>query len=685
MDKEDHEDVLPDEAEAYETAELSPRCAQPPASDASVHRSFIVPEETRMKNSHGVELIVQICLSLCRLVLGFNAAHKNALALYKRESGLKVAFPAGRYLTFANVHFSSMSFIPPPQDVRDIECVAVCPSRRYIAVAELLEGDGDKCRLVVISLSTSKRVRVITPSSEDTLSDLSHVLQLEFSCDSKALTAVMQGGDSKVVLHIDWYNRKVLAALRSGSYLSSNNANGLVKVLQHPSLAHTVFAHVSPSSVWCLTHHTNRVDESKKTLPLKRDDFYDGTMQHLVDVCFTSSSRMILLWYDASMTILEHRGSKTSSSQSESIADGWTEIAQLASPLLARFSKSVDDISEEGGASIGDGTALSEAIALAIRPSLRGFYVALAHEIDGFEEVISYEAPMQAEVQGSVAELSKLMSRPIQRDEENERNEPYVVSKRIVCNENYSFSYMVSPIDGQALLIATQEGDMLERTSTGLASQDVLTPVAGGFAKGAITAMDMCEVKPLVAACDENATLRVWDWNDFSLWASLVLMRPATTVALHPSGTYILVGEEKLRLRILAYDEITTLEEFQVPYCEEARFSSGGHLFAVASRSGVQLYDTYSRSLSATLRGHSGVVNSICWGPKDMTIATGCNGGTFYVWSAPFFSRDRKRDCMSKNCSFECIASCYRSGEFLVSGNDGYDVFHMQSYITSSF
>lgn len=108
---------------------------------------------------------------------------------------------------------------------------------------------------------------------------------------------------------------------------------------------------------------------------------------------------------------------------------------------------------------------------------------------------------------------------------------------------------------------------------------------------------------------------------------------------------------------------------------EQVKFSHGGHLFAASSRTGVLIYDTCTRSLMASLRGHSGVVKALCWGYRDMTLASGCNSGTFYVWTAPEFTRERKRDCISKNAGYTSVASADKTGAFFVTSSDKYVLY----------
>ena len=83
----------------------------------------------------------------------------------------------------------------------------------------------------------------------------------------------------------------------------------------------------------------------------------------------------------------------------------------------------------------------------------------------------------------------------------------------------------------------------------------------------------------------------------------------AYSVALHPSGLFVLVGfSEKLRLLNILIDDIRVFKEISIRGCRECRFSTGGHLFAAANSNLIQVYGTYTFENVGNLKGHSGKV-----------------------------------------------------------------------------
>lgn len=109
----------------------------------------------------------------------------------------------------------------------------------------------------------------------------------------------------------------------------------------------------------------------------------------------------------------------------------------------------------------------------------------------------------------------------------------------------------------------------------------------------------------------------------------------AYSVALHPTGLFVLVGfSDKLRLMNLLMDDIRTFKEFPIRGCREVSgtrltrrarrcctalcsncciaqcaFSNGGHMFAAVNGNVVQIYALMSFENILNLKGHKGKVS----------------------------------------------------------------------------
>jgi WD40 repeat protein len=70
--------------------------------------------------------------------------------------------------------------------------------------------------------------------------------------------------------------------------------------------------------------------------------------------------------------------------------------------------------------------------------------------------------------------------------------------------------------------------------------------------------------------CSSDRSIRVWNYLESSSELVKYFNEEAFSVALHPSGLYILVGfSDKLRLMNLLIDDIRPFREFTIRGCRE--------------------------------------------------------------------------------------------------------------------
>ncbi|KAJ3100632.1 Cilia- and flagella-associated protein 57 [Physocladia obscura] len=153
------------------------------------------------------------------------------------------------------------------------------------------------------------------------------------------------------------------------------------------------------------------------------------------------------------------------------------------------------------------------------------------------------------------------------------------------------------------------------------------------FHHGQITGMDTCIRKPLIVTCSGDKSVRVWNYMDSTSELVKYFAEDAFSVAIHPSGLYILVGfSDKLRLMNLLIDDIRPFREFTIRGCRECRFSNGGQYFAAVHGNTIQIYSTWRFENVGNLKGHNGKVRSIHWSPDDSKIVTAGMDGAIYDW-----------------------------------------------------
>jgi WD40 repeat protein len=131
-----------------------------------------------------------------------------------------------------------------------------------------------------------------------------------------------------------------------------------------------------------------------------------------------------------------------------------------------------------------------------------------------------------------------------------------------------------------------------------------LTLLSQHFHHQAITDISIAVRKPTVATCSQDGSVRVWNYEANTLDLVKYFAETPLSVALHPSGLHVLVGfADKLRLLNLLVDDVCTFNDFAVKNCQECAFSHGGHQFAVANGTLVEVYETYSFQNVAQFKG----------------------------------------------------------------------------------
>lgn len=73
----------------------------------------------------------------------------------------------------------------------------------------------------------------------------------------------------------------------------------------------------------------------------------------------------------------------------------------------------------------------------------------------------------------------------------------------------------------------------------------------------AVTGLDVCMRKPLLATCSLDKAVRVWNWQDLTLELVKHFADEAYSVAMSPDGLLLLVGfADKLRLMTVLMDTL---------------------------------------------------------------------------------------------------------------------------------
>jgi hypothetical protein len=125
--------------------------------------------------------------------------------------------------------------------------------------------------------------------------------------------------------------------------------------------------------------------------------------------------------------------------------------------------------------------------------------------------------------------------------------------------------------DCQVSAFPLKDVDILRADS----AEDHFAPLGGGFHQGAVTGMDICTRKPMIATCSTDHTVRVWNYAERTCLQARTFVEEPLSVAFHPSGYHLAVGfGDKLRFFNLLVDDLKLVHEFHLKVRGDLR--SGG-------------------------------------------------------------------------------------------------------------
>ncbi|KAH3831997.1 cilia- and flagella-associated protein 57-like [Dreissena polymorpha] len=233
-------------------------------------------------------------------------------------------------------------------------------------------------------------------------------------------------------------------------------------------------------------------------------------------------------------------------------------------------------------------------------------------------------------------------------------------------------SLTVSPSE-ETLVASTDLSQLyyitLSSADIGKGDQAQFEVLAQAFHYGQILGLDVCARKPLIATCSMDKSVRIWNYETCNLELYHEFGEEAYSIALHPSGLYILVGfSDKLRLSNLLIDEIRTFKEFTIRGCRECAFSNGGHLFAAVHGNVIQIYSTITFENVANLKGHNGKVKSLVWSSDDSKIVSCGLDGAVYEWES--YTGKRVGESVLKSCHYTGVAVTHDGKTTFAVGSD---------------
>lgn len=515
-----------------------------------------------------------------------------------------IVIPSGNQIIKFNVDQKQQKFIAGSEKSNGMTAIAISPNRRYVAVAER----GEKPMVTVFDLfhDQSKKKKVLT--HPDLKSQ--EFVSISFSPDSKYLIA-QAGKPDWILVYWVWEKSKVMAQIKT-----TNQTGQPIHQVSFNPLDNTQIC-VTGNQIFKLYRYSEG--------NLKQFGFQKLDPQNFVCHAWVADDRVIAGNDRGHLFLFENGELKADIDVSSGLAGSNADTMQSFSAIPEDSSGS-----NEGG---------SDFYISCIVAHSRGFVCGgkrgTAHLYEKSEDRDQYRKVRTVKVppdphstDPNRAEMQQIISLSVSPSEEN----------------------MIAATDACQLYSIALSSAELNR-----GDQTFFEPLAQSYHSSSVTGLDVCIRKPLIASCSIDRSVRVWNYETNILELYKVFQEEAYSIALHPSGLYILVGfSDKLRLLNILIDDIRIFKEFTIRGCRECAFSNGGHLFAAVHGNVIQIYSSTTFENVSNLKGHNGKVRAISWSADDSKLISAGMDGAVYEWSVA--TDKRVNEAVLKTCAYMGVA-----------------------------
>ncbi|XP_062412043.1 cilia- and flagella-associated protein 57 isoform X1 [Sardina pilchardus] len=523
-----------------------------------------------------------------------------------------VIFPCGNNLVRYNIDHRWQRFIPGSEKSQGMFAMAMSTNHRYLAVSERVE----KGAITVYDLhhEQSRRRKVLTGGELP----VQEFVCMAFSPDSKFLIG-QSGGPDWTLFYWMWEKQKVLATVKTSTL---NNNIYQVSFSPHDN-THIC---VTGNGMFKLYRYSEGTLKQCNFPKLDSQNFLSHAWMSEERVIAGTDTGRLLVFESGDMRWEMKVGSKTSQEvdrREKSISDEESELP----PSLPRVT-AITAYSKGFVCSAGPGT------------------VCLFEKTDDKD---NYRK-----------------TREIWIPPDPYSNEPRQAQQQEITG------LCISPSE-EGLCACTDHGQLYSIT---LASAEISKGeqahfefLSHSFHSKAITGMSICIRKPLIATCSLDHSVRIWNYETNVLELRKEFQEESHSVALHPSGLYILVGfTDKLRLLNLLIDDIRPFKELTVRGCRECAFSHGGHMFAAVNGNIIHIYSSTTFENLLNLKGHNGKVRSVVWSMDDSRLVSCGMDGAVYEWNT--LSSKRESESVLKSCSYNSVAVSADGKNIFAVGTD---------------
>nr|XP_061794087.1 cilia- and flagella-associated protein 57 isoform X2 [Nerophis lumbriciformis] len=527
-------------------------------------------------------------------LFGLQTDASNNLLFYDDQT---IIFPCGKTCVCHNFVHQRQTFISASEKSQGIRAMALSPNRRFLAVSER----GYQAAITVFDLQDDKGRKRKLLSSEDIVGE--EIVCMAFSPNSKYLLAQTSGPEWMLVLWL-WEKQNVASTKKM-----TNSNNPVNQVSFNPyNNTHVCVTGSGVFQVLCYSEGTLRQTSSPKVESM--DFVCHAWIAEDQVMTATSTGRLLVfqngdLHWEMDMAALE-------------VPDRQVEMKKTR------------------GRDVNQGPALFPITAL-VKYS-KGFACST-----GPDAVCLYEKTAK-----NTYRKSKEILIPGHR---YGGDAPSVDGQQIT-------RMCMSPSE-QTLAVSTDRGQLYGiNMSSVLMNKDRrlhFEVLSLPFHSKSITDVSVCTWKPIVATSSLDHSVCIWNYETKILEVFKEFQEQPYSVALHPTGLFILVGfSDKLQLMGLHMDDICMLKDFTIQNCKECSFSHGGHLFAAASGNVIHIYSLTSFQNIHNLKGHNGKICDVKWSKDDSRLVSRGIDGVVYEWSTQ--TGKRESNSALKSCSYTSVA-----------------------------
>ncbi|XP_040890430.1 cilia- and flagella-associated protein 57 [Toxotes jaculatrix] len=542
---------------------------------------------------------------------GLRTGVANNLCFFDEQT---VVYPCGNTCVCYNTVQRCQRFIPGSEKSKGMRALAISANRRYLAVSEC----GEKATITVFDLQHEQGRKRKVLTAGDVL--VQEFVCMAFSPDSKYLIG-QAGGPEWMLIFWLWEKQKVLASVKT-----SNVNNPITQVSFNPY--NNMQLCVSGTGVFKLFRYSEGA--------LKQSSF--PKVETINFLCHTwVSAERVIAGTDTGRLLVFESG------------DLRREINTTAKAAQEQNDRQVE------------------------RRKIKDTDVDEAPTVSRITAILSYSKGFVCSLGPGTVCLFEKTEEDSYRKTKDIQIPPDPYNNEVTPAESQEIHTMcISPAE-ETLALSTDQGQLY---SVSLSSVDINKEeklhfefLSQSFHSKSITGLSVCLWKPLVATCSLDHSVRIWNYETKVLELYKEFLEEAYSVALHPTGLFILVGfSDKLRLMNLVMDDIRTLKEFTVRGCRECAFSHGGHMFAAVSGNVIHIYSVSSFENILNLKGHNGKVRGIEWSLDDSRLVSCGTDGAVYEWKTQ--TGKRESESVLKSCSYTGVAFSSDCKTILAVGTD---------------